>query len=111
MRNVMALASALVCAGGCSTLDKSLRLGSTVGSVAGAAATYSAESAAGRSPALESVALGASIGMAVGLITSYFVHDGVTQDRNDAIHDTEVYFGDLPPSPFVIPKPPKKGKR
>lgn len=97
--------------GGCSTLDKSMHLGGILGSIGGATATYVADQSAGGSPTLKSVGLGASIGMAVGLITSYLIHDSVVKDREDSTRQTEVYFGDLPPSPFVIPNNTRKGKR
>lgn len=93
----------------CSTLDQSFRLGAASGAVAGAAATYGAERASGGQPSFENVAVGASVGLALGLITSYFVHKSVSEDREEDSRKTEIYFGDLPPSPFVIPG--KKGGR
>ncbi|MFN8943286.1 MAG: hypothetical protein ACK5WZ_01525 [Pseudobdellovibrionaceae bacterium] len=96
----------------CSTLDQSFRLGATTGALTGAAATYAAQSANGRSPSLEEVSLGASIGLGIGLIASYFIHQEVVEDREGSSRQTEIYFGDLPPSPFVIPQPKmKKGNR
>ncbi len=88
-----------------------MRLGAVTGSIAGAVATYAGEQSAGASPTLQSAGLGASIGLAVGLITSYLIHDSIVKDREESTRQTEVYFGDLPPSPFVIPNNTRKGKR
>lgn len=96
---------------GCSTLDQSLRMGAIAGSLAGAGATYAGAQSAGANPSLENVGIGASIGMAVGLISSYFIHESIVQDREDADQQTQIFFGDLPPSPFVIPNSKKKGAR
>jgi hypothetical protein len=95
----------------CATLDQSMRLGAATGSLAGAGASYMGEQAAGGSPTLASVSTGATIGLVVGLITSYLVHESVVDDREESARQTEVYFGDLPPSPFVIPNNTRKGKR
>jgi len=73
------------------------------GALTGAAATYAGNSASGRNPFIEEVGLGASIGLGIGLITSYFVHQQVAEDRDEMSRQTEIYFGDLPPSPFMIP--------
>jgi len=37
------------------------------------------------------------------------VHQSVAEDRVESSKQTEIYFGDLPPSPFLIPG--KKGGR
>lgn len=96
----------------CTTLDQSFRLGAATGALTGAAATYAAHSSNGRNPSLEEVGLGATIGLGLGLITSYFVHQQVVEDREEMTKQTEIYFGDLPPSPFMIPQPKlKKGGR
>lgn len=96
----------------CTTLDQSFRLGAATGALTGAAATYAGFGGAGRSPTLEEVGLSASIGLGLGLITSYFIHQEVIEDRDEIARQTEIYFGDLPPSPFVIPQPRfKKGGR
>ncbi|RYZ77866.1 MAG: hypothetical protein EOP05_00080 [Proteobacteria bacterium] len=95
---------------GCTTLDKSFQLGGTLGAATGAAATYAAGSATGNSPTLRDVGIGAGVGFGVGLLLSYLIYDSVAKDRAEVATDTEFYFGDLPPSPFVIPqKKLKKG--
>jgi hypothetical protein len=55
-----------------------------------------------RTPTLEKVHIGAGIGFVLGLITSYFVYKEVAADRETSTRQTEIYFGDLPPSPFII---------
>lgn len=105
--------AALLLQTGCSTLNDSLKLGASMGTLAGAGATYAAQSGSGNSPSFENVALGAGIGLGVGLLTSYVTHRQVEEDRASyQFQQTEMTFGDLPPSPFVVPKmTPKKGGR
>ncbi len=111
MKLITIIAAAFAVAG-CSTLDQSFRLGAATGAIAGAGATYMSERSSGREPTFEDVGIGASIGLGLGLITSYFVHQSVIEDRESNSKKTEVYFGDLPPSPFVIPNSThKKGVR
>lgn len=96
----------------CTTLDQSFRLGAATGAMTGAAATYAAGNTSGKPPTIEEVGVGASIGLGLGLIASYFIHQQVVEDREEASKQTEIYFGDLPPSPFIIPQPKlKKGGR
>jgi hypothetical protein len=106
----LAVATAMLCAS-CATLNDSIKLGSGMGAVAGLGATFAGYSAAGQSPNLETAALGAGIGIGLGALTAYFTHKSVEEDRQSCLADqTELHFGDLPPSPFVIPrKPTKKG--
>ncbi len=112
MKRIILMSPIMALSVSCTTLDQSFRLGAAAGALTGAAATYAGQSASGRQPTLEEVGIGASIGLGLGLITSYFVHEQVTKDRDEAIKQTEIYFGDLPPSPFVIPQPKfKKGGR
>jgi uncharacterized transporter YbjL len=112
MRIVYAISFIAALSSSCTTLDQSFRLGATTGTLTGAAATYAAGSALGRPPTIEDVGIGASIGFGIGLIAAYFVHQSVVEDRETSAKQTEIYFGDLPPSPFVIPMPNiKKGGR
>ena len=49
--------------------------------------------------------MGEGIGLAVGLITSFIIHREVEDPRSNTQGDLfEMNFGDLPPSPFVVPK-------
>lgn len=112
MKRILLLSPIIVLSVSCTTLDQSFRLGAAAGALSGAAATYAGHGSSGRAPTIEEVGLGASIGLGIGLITSYFVHQQVAEDRDDMSRQTEIYFGDLPPSPFVIPQPKlKKGSR
>lgn len=112
MKRILLLSPMLALSVSCSTLDQSFRLGATTGALTGIAATYAAGSSSGTPPTFEQVGLGAGIGLGLGLITSYFVHKQVASDREESARQTEIYFGDLPPSPFVMPQPNiRKGGR
>ncbi len=112
MKRILLLSPIAALTVSCTTLDQSFRLGAATGALTGAAATYAGHGSSGRPPRIEEVGLGASIGLGIGLITSYFVHQQVAEDREEMSRQTEIYFGDLPPSPFVIPQPKlKKGSR
>ena len=112
MKRILLLSPMVALSVSCTTLDQSFRLGAVTGALTGAAATYAGNSVSGRNPSIEEVGLGASIGIGIGLITSYFVHQQVAEDRDEMARQTEIYFGDLPPSPFMIPQPKlKKGGR
>ena len=96
---------------GCSTLDQSIELGSGMGMAIGAGAMVAGSEAAGHSPSMESVAIGAGIGAVLGIATSYFTHKSVESDRKACEADqTEMHFGDLPPSPFIVPQKPQTKK-
>lgn len=92
----------------CSTLSESVQLGSSIGALSGAAATYTAHQSAGEKPSAETVATGALIGLGLGLITSYIVHKNIHDETSFSIGEPEIYFGDLPPSPFIFQKNQKK---
>ena len=97
---------------GCSTLSESFQLGGVAGALAGAGAAYTGHKGAGGEPTLKNVVSGAGIGLAAGLIVSYFVHKAVEDDRRvNNQSGPEMHFGDLPPSPFVIPNNKSKGVR
>ncbi len=103
--------AALMLQPACSTLNDSLKLGAGIGTLTGAAAAYTGHASTGQQPSLETVATGAGIGLALGLLTSHIVHKSVEDDRQSYQYDqTEMHFGDLPPSPFIMPtRAPKKG--
>src|ERR1700677_4273687 len=89
----------------CTTMSDSLELGTGLGLASGAAATYSGFSAGGNNPTFQTVAIGAGIGTTIGLATAYFTHKKVESDRQSCQTDQiETHFGDLPPSPFIVPK-------
>jgi hypothetical protein len=103
MRRILILSPLLALTTACTTLDQSFKLGGATGALTGAAAVYSAGSISGRPPTIEEVGTGAAIGMGLGLLTSYLIHHQVAAEREESARQTEIYFGDLPPSPFVIP--------
>jgi len=89
----------------CASMNESLTLGASLGALTGGTATYIAYSTTNRSPSFENVALGTGIGLGVGLLTSYLTHRSVEEKRGDfQAKQTEMHFGDLPPSPFIVPK-------
>lgn len=98
----------------CATMNESLELGGGMGAAVGATSTFVAHKATnGESPSFGSVALGAGVGALAGLATAYFTHKNV-EEKREALkaEQTEMFFGDLPPSPFVVPKMSlKKGSR
>jgi len=113
MKHKILIVMMAVYGSGCATMNDSLTLGGGLGAATGAAATYVGYSAGGKAPAFETVLIGAGIGTAVGLVTSYFTHKKVEEDRSANKSDQfEMYFGDLPPSPFIVPQSAiKKGSR
>src|ERR1017187_6199144 len=89
----------------CSTMSESLQLGASMGALSGAAATYGARSAIGAPTTFESVGLGAGIGVSLGLVAAYITHRQVEDQRQSfQTEQIETHFGDLPPSPFIVPK-------
>ena len=93
----------------CSTMNESLELGASMGALAGAGAIYGAQSMESR--ATSNILTITAIGAGLGLITSYFVHRSVEDQRKAQLSEqTEMYFGDLPPSPFIVPKMKKGGR-
>lgn len=95
---------------GCSTMNESLELGASMGFASGALATYGAHSSVGSNANLEQVAAGAGIGLGLGLLAAYLTHNSVQEERErDSSSQIDLHFGDLPPSPFVIPRASVKG--
>jgi hypothetical protein len=89
----------------CTSMNESLKLGAGLGALTGVATSHIGRTSTGAESKLEDAALGAGIGIGIGLITSYFTHKAVEVERiqSDA-NQTEVFFGDLPPSPFIVPR-------
>ena len=111
MRYLCLFSTFALIATGCSTLNESMQFGAAAGGMVGAGATYAGYRGAGKSPSLSSLAIGAGIGVAAGTFASYLIHGKVAEDRELSEADQiEMHFGDLPPSPFLIPRK-KGGKR
>lgn len=101
-------------ASSCATMNESVQLGGTVGMATGIAAVYAGHIGSEAPAGLQDAAIGAGIGTILGVLTSYLVHGSVEERRQSLQSEqTEMHFGDLPPSPFIIPKrqPTKKGAR
>lgn len=97
-------------ASGCSTMDQSLKLGGSLGAASGAAALYAGYAATGAENRGRAAMLGATVGLGFGLLTSYLIHRQVDAEREDFSADQlDMHFGDLPPSPFLIPRSMQKG--
>ena len=96
---------------GCSTMEQSIQLGGGLGALSGGTATYAGYYAGSHPPPIGTVAIGAGIGAIIGLTTAYFTHKSLEEDRKSCdAEQIQMNFGDLPPSPFIVPKPPiKKG--
>ncbi|MCM0606587.1 MAG: hypothetical protein KA715_10895 [Xanthomonadaceae bacterium] len=97
----------------CATMNESLELGAGMGAATGIAAVYSGRIGSEQQPSFQDVAISAGIGSAFGLLTSYLVHGSVEESRQSQLADQiDMNFGDLPPSPFIIPRnKSKKGMR
>lgn len=89
----------------CASMNESLQFGAGMGAMTGAAAAYTAHKSLGKDPKLEDVAIGAGVGMGIGLITSYLLHKSLADEpRPYSENETpQMHFGDLPPSPFIMP--------
>lgn len=96
----------------CATLNDSMLLGAGIGTLTGAFATTSASQSSGRAATTEELTSSASIGMAIGLIGAFLIHETTREHRKDSYYQTpEIYFGDLPPSPFIMTPSEKKGRK
>lgn len=112
MKNKLVFSALLLCTTACSTMSESLQFGSGVGAMTGGIATYAGHKRAGHLASAEELALGASIGLGVGLLASYLTHKNTVEDRSSYQSDqTVMHFGDLPPSPFILPSTKKKGAK
>ena len=87
----------------CSSMNRSLSLGATMGlsagSLTGALATDS-----NNKTKPENVAIGAAVGLGVGLLSSYLLDKNQRQRHRKALGlpEQRIYYGDLPPNPFEI---------
>lgn len=108
----LVLVSALLSS--CATMSESMQLGASMGGVTGITAALGGRAGTGNSASFNDLAIGAAIGTGLGVLTSYLVHNSVEERRQSINADKmEMHFGDLPPSPFVLPNSGvnKKGVR
>lgn len=112
MKNYIPIVLALLSS--CATMSESMQLGATMGSATGMAAAFAGRAGTGNPTSFNDVAIGAAIGTSLGVLTSYLIHNSVEDRRQTLRSDqTEMHFGDLPPSPFILPRSNlnKKGAR
>ena len=88
--------------GACSSLPRSLALGGAGGLAVGAYTGSAIYSGPRKQIQTRNTIMGAGIGLGVGLLTSYLLHDHVQGRVNDVTEATDerLRFGDLPPNPF-----------
>lgn len=94
--------------GACSSLPRSLALGGAGGLALGAYTGSAVYSGPHNEIRTRNLIMGAGIGLGVGLLTSYLLHDHVQGRVNDVTqaNDERLRFGDLPPNPFSPDLPP-----
>lgn len=104
MKSLYASTCLILCAS-CSTTSESLQLGGVTGALVGAAAVAAGHAGASEKIKGKSIVIGAEIGSLLGLVMGFAIHRAVENHRRlEAEEQTEMHFGDLPPSPFVVPK-------
>lgn len=110
--NKVFLLSTFLLLNSCATLNDSLILGASIGAVSGSAISSSTYDKNGNSFTKEEHLSNVGLGLVVGAIAAYFIHDNTTEYRKDYYYNNpEIYFGDLPPSPFIMtPNEKRRGK-
>ncbi len=102
---------------GCATRTRSLTLGGAGGVAIGAYTGSAVYSGPDKKVQMRNTLMGAGIGLGVGLLTSYLLHDHVEErlEVQRYEQDERLRFGDLPPNPFnpanqrFLESPKKKG--
>lgn len=89
----------------CASLKDSMILGGAVGAASVAVPMAISQSTYNHKVDAGQVATSAAVGLGIGLLTSYIIHKTVEREvRPYSTSETpEMHFGDLPPSPFVMP--------
>ena len=87
---------------GCATRTRSLILGGAGGVAIGGYTGSAVYSGPENRIQIRNSLLGAGIGLGVGLLTSYLLHDHVEERMSTQRYeqDERLHFGDLPPNPF-----------
>ena len=87
---------------GCATRTRSLILGGVGGVAIGGYTGSAVYSGPEKQIQTRNTLLGAGIGLGVGLLTSYLIHDHVEERMSFQRYeqDERLRFGDLPPNPF-----------
>lgn len=97
----------------CASRSRSLALGGASGFVIGAASGSIAKHGDNVNRQISNTLIGAGIGLGVGLLSSYLLHDYV-EERIEILkyeEDDRIRFGDLPPNPFSPSNQINKPKR
>jgi len=87
---------------GCASRNRSLILGGAGGVAIGAYTGSAVYSGPKNQIQTRNTIMGAGLGLGVGLLTAYLLHDHV-EDRmktERSEQDERLHFGDLPPNPF-----------
>lgn len=96
----------------CATLNDSIVFGAGIGTITAGVATSSAFDRSGKSLQNEEFMGNLGLGLVIGAMAAYLIHDNTVQYRKDSYYNTpEIYFGDLPPSPFIMTPSEKKKVR
>jgi hypothetical protein len=105
------LSTCLLSLTACTTLSESMRLGAGVGALTGIATVTTASNLAEKNVSEDQKLHAASVGIALGLLTSFLLHKNIEEKRESFFQSgPEIHFGDLPPSPFIMtPNRKKKG--
>ncbi len=87
---------------GCATRTRSLILGGAGGVAIGGYTGSAIYSGPNKQIQTRNTVLGVGIGLGVGLLTSYLLHDHVEERMSASRYedDERLRFGDLPPNPF-----------
>jgi len=99
---IFTLPFCLVLLSGCATRTRSLILGGAGGVAIGAYTGSAVYSGPQRQIQTRNTLLGAGIGLGIGLLSSYLLHDSVEERLASQQYeqDERLRFGDLPPNPF-----------
>jgi hypothetical protein len=105
MRWIASVSFFCVLVSGCASQSESLQLGGVTGFLTGAISMTAAQATSSGKVGLGKVLVGGEIGAVVGAVVSYFIHRSVEGSRRlGETQQPNLYFGDLPPSPFEQPK-------
>lgn len=96
----------------CATLNESLVLGAGIGAASGSIVSSETQNKNGNQYTGQENLSNIGIGLVIGAITAYLIHENTAQYRKDFYSNSpEIYFGDLPPSPFIMsPNEKKRGR-
>ena len=99
---LLCMALSITFLGSCSTRSRSLILGGAGGVALGGYTGSAVYSGPKRQIQTRNTVMGVGIGLGVGLLTSYLLHNSVEErfSTQKYYQDERLRFGDLPPNPF-----------